>query len=188
MTASSPIPRARSPSPVCRPATWQVLLTLPDNYQVTTGANPAEVLVTAGVHAPTWDCAGCRTPPPTATPTPTAPRPRPRPCAGGLPALVLTGNTMDFVRYYDTYWPKKGDRVDRQRLELLARHVGPANGCCRWTAGRAGWRRCCGAGRAVTMTDLSNVAVARAQARGLTPGSATSTPGRCLSTTPASTW
>ena len=30
---------------------------------------------------------------------------------------------MDFVGYYDRYWADKGDRVDRQRLALLAAHV-----------------------------------------------------------------
>lgn len=51
------------------PGTWQVLLNLPDNYQVTAGVNPANVLVTAGsVITATFGVAPVPTP--TATPTP----------------------------------------------------------------------------------------------------------------------
>jgi pimeloyl-ACP methyl ester carboxylesterase len=59
------------------PGVWQVLLTLSGNYQVTTGANPAEVTVTTGItHTLDYGIAPVATPTatPTATgsPTPTA--------------------------------------------------------------------------------------------------------------------
>ncbi len=52
------------------PGVWQVLLTLPGNYQITTGANPAEVTVINGVtYALDYGIAPVATP--TATPTTT---------------------------------------------------------------------------------------------------------------------
>ncbi len=75
---------------------------------------------------------------------------------------------MDFVGYYDAYWQTKGDRVDRSRLELLAQRVNPGERVLQVDGG-PGWlaEMLQAAGARVTMTDLSNVAVARAQARGV---------------------
>ncbi len=75
---------------------------------------------------------------------------------------------MDFVHFYDSYWQGKGDRVDRQRLALLAQHVRPGERVLQVDGG-PGWlaEMIAAAGASVTMTDLSNVAVARAQARGV---------------------
>lgn len=75
---------------------------------------------------------------------------------------------MDFVRYYDRYWENKGDRVDRQRLDLLARRVRAGERVLQVDGG-PGWlaEMLQARGAQVTMTDLSNVAVARAQARGV---------------------
>lgn len=75
---------------------------------------------------------------------------------------------MDFVRFYDNYWQQKGDRVDRQRLALLAQHVRPGERVLQVDGG-PGWlaEMLTAAGVSVIMTDLSNVAVARAQARGV---------------------
>lgn len=76
---------------------------------------------------------------------------------------------MDFVSYYDRYWERKGDRVDRQRLELLAGYVQVGERVLQVDGG-PGWlaEMLQGRGALVTMTDLSNVAVAQAQARGVT--------------------
>jgi hypothetical protein len=52
------------------PGVWQVMLTLPGNYQVTTGANPAEVAVITGV-TQTVDYGIAPVATPTATPTAT---------------------------------------------------------------------------------------------------------------------
>ena len=75
---------------------------------------------------------------------------------------------MDFVRFYDAYWEQKGDRVDRQRLSLLARRVQPGERVLQVDGG-PGWlaEMIATAGASVTMTDLSGVAVAKAQARGI---------------------
>ncbi len=75
---------------------------------------------------------------------------------------------MDFIRFYDAYWTQKGDQVDRQRLSLLARHVQPGARVLQVDGG-PGWlaEMLLAAGAFVTMTDLSNVAVAKAQARGI---------------------
>jgi methionine biosynthesis protein MetW len=75
---------------------------------------------------------------------------------------------MDFVRFYDTYWTQKGERVDRQRLGLLTRHVRPGERVLQVDGG-PGWlaEMIAASGASVTLTDLSDVAVARAQARGI---------------------
>lgn len=75
---------------------------------------------------------------------------------------------MDFVNYYDHYWTEKGDRVDRQRLELLAGRVHAGERVLQVDGG-PGWlaEMLQARGAHVTMTDLSTVAVARAQARGV---------------------
>ena len=75
---------------------------------------------------------------------------------------------MDFVRYYDAYWAEKGDKVDRQRLALLARHVLAGEKVLQVDGG-PGWlaEMMQARGARVTLTDLSNVAVAKAQGLGL---------------------
>ena len=75
---------------------------------------------------------------------------------------------MDFVRYYDAYWAEKGDKVDRQRLALLARHVLAGEKVLQVDGG-PGWlaEMLQTQGAQVVMTDLSGVAVARARARGV---------------------
>ena len=75
---------------------------------------------------------------------------------------------MDFEGYYDQYWREKGDRVDRSRLELLARHV-EAGQTVLQVDGGPGWlgELLQARGAHVVMTDLSGVAVEQARARGL---------------------
>jgi methionine biosynthesis protein MetW len=75
---------------------------------------------------------------------------------------------MDFVRYYDAYWLDKGDKVDRQRLALLAQHVAAGQSVLQVDGG-PGWlaEMMQAQGAQVVMTDLSGVAVAKARARGV---------------------
>lgn len=75
---------------------------------------------------------------------------------------------MNFTRFYDAYWQDKGDKVDRQRLELLARHVAAGEAVLQVDCG-PGWlpEMLIGRGAQVIATDLSGVAVAKAQARGV---------------------
>lgn len=75
---------------------------------------------------------------------------------------------MDFVSYYDAYWEAKGEKVDRNRLGLLARHVQAGQQVLQVDGG-PGWLAeiLQDRGARVVMTDLSNVAVARACARGV---------------------
>jgi methionine biosynthesis protein MetW len=73
---------------------------------------------------------------------------------------------MDFASFYDAYWRDKGDRVDRSRLELLARLIQPAERVLQVDCG-PGWlpEMMQARGAHVIATDLSAVAVAMAQAR-----------------------
>jgi methionine biosynthesis protein MetW len=78
---------------------------------------------------------------------------------------------MDFVKFYDAYWQEKGDgdnKVDRSRLLLLAEHVQAGESVLQVDGG-PGWlaKILCERGASVVMTDLSNVAVAAAQRRGV---------------------
>jgi len=78
---------------------------------------------------------------------------------------------MDFVKYYDAYWQKKGDadtKVDRGRLALLAAHVRPGEYALQVDGG-PGWlaKMMQDRGARVTMTDLSHVAVEAARRRGV---------------------
>ena len=75
---------------------------------------------------------------------------------------------MDFARFYDTYWEGKGDRVDRQRLELLAQCVAPGESVLQVDCG-PGWlpEMLQARGVQVVATDLSGVAVAMARKRGV---------------------
>lgn len=75
---------------------------------------------------------------------------------------------MDFVHFYDAYWQDKGEQVDRQRLRLLAAYV-RADERVLQVDGGPGWlaEMLQDRGAHVTLTDLSNVAVARARDRGI---------------------
>lgn len=75
---------------------------------------------------------------------------------------------MDFVRFYDAYWQDKGDKVDRRRLELLAQHVVAGDRVLQVDCG-PGWlpEMLIARGAHVIATDLSGVAVEKAQARGV---------------------
>jgi methionine biosynthesis protein MetW len=75
---------------------------------------------------------------------------------------------MDFARFYDAYWQAKGDKVDRQRLELLARHVCAGQRVLQVDCG-PGWlpELLQARGACVVATDLSQAAVERAKARGV---------------------
>ncbi len=75
---------------------------------------------------------------------------------------------MDFARFYDTYWQNQGDKVDRQRLELLARHVAAGEQVLQIDCG-PGWlpEMLMQRGAQVMATDLSGVAVQKARARGV---------------------
>jgi len=76
---------------------------------------------------------------------------------------------MDFAAYYDAYWLQKpDDQVDYARLELLARHVAAGERVLQVDCG-PGWlpQMLQQRGAHVIATDLSAVAVGRAQARGV---------------------
>lgn len=78
---------------------------------------------------------------------------------------------MDFVKYYDAYWLKKGDadtKVDHGRLALLAGYAQPGDRVLQVDGG-PGWlaKLMLDRGAQVTMTDLSHVAVACARDRGV---------------------
>jgi methionine biosynthesis protein MetW len=76
---------------------------------------------------------------------------------------------MDFTAFYDDYWrTKPDDRVDRTRLALLAERVAAGEQVLQVDCG-PGWlpAMLIERGAHVVATDLSGVAVARAQARGV---------------------
>ncbi len=76
---------------------------------------------------------------------------------------------FSLVDFYDAYWQEKADhRVDANRLALLTQYVHKGESVLQVDGG-PGWlaKMLCDAGAQVVMTDLSNVAVARAQARGV---------------------
>lgn len=78
---------------------------------------------------------------------------------------------MDFVRFYDNYWQEKEEgkiRVDMRRLGLLAQRINAGEHVLQVDGG-PGWlaRLVTDRGAHVIMTDLSNVAVARARERGI---------------------
>jgi len=75
---------------------------------------------------------------------------------------------MDFVGYYDRYWADKGDRVDRQRLALLAAHVAAGERVLQVDGG-PGWlaEMLQARGAQVRMTDLSHIAVELERGRGV---------------------
>ena len=75
---------------------------------------------------------------------------------------------MDFASFYDAYWRAQGDKVDRQRLEMLARHIMPGERVLQVDCG-AGWlsEMMQARGAYVVATDLSGVAVELARGRGV---------------------
>ena len=75
---------------------------------------------------------------------------------------------MNFVSYYDDYWRQADDTFDMERLALLSKHVQAEENVLEVDCGPgvlAAQMRDKGAN--VTATDLSSVAVARAQAKGI---------------------
>ena len=129
---------------------------------MTADTNPAAAEVIAGESVTlTFGIAPVLTPTPSATRIPSS----------GVRAAHLTGIENRWISFVTTtpYWQDKGDRVDRGRLELLARFVQEGDQVLQVDCG-PGWlpeilrER----GIAVEATDLSHVAVARAQARGIT--------------------
>jgi methionine biosynthesis protein MetW len=75
---------------------------------------------------------------------------------------------LDFVAYYDAYWQAKDESVDHQRLDLLAAHVRAGERVLQVDCG-PGWlaEKMSACGASVIATDLSAVAVTRAQQRGV---------------------
>ena len=75
---------------------------------------------------------------------------------------------MDFVAYYDAYWQAKDESVDHQRLGLLAAYARAGDRVLQVDCG-PGWlaEKMTARGASVIATDLSAVAVARAQRRGV---------------------
>lgn len=76
---------------------------------------------------------------------------------------------MDLTRFADEYWERKDDRVDGARLDVLMAQV-PAGSRVLVVDGGPGMlaARLVERGHEVVMTDLSQHAVGRAQAKGLT--------------------
>ncbi|MBC7236847.1 MAG: methyltransferase domain-containing protein [Chloroflexi bacterium] len=75
---------------------------------------------------------------------------------------------MELAAYYDAYWRQADDTFDHERLELLAKHVGPGDRVLEVDCGPgvlAAKMRDKGA--EVMATDLSQVAVERARAKGI---------------------
>jgi len=75
---------------------------------------------------------------------------------------------MNLVDFYDAYWRQADDTFDLERLDLLARRVGPGENvlevdCGPGVLATMMQKR----GARVTGTDLSIVAVQRAQAKGI---------------------
>ena len=75
---------------------------------------------------------------------------------------------MDLVAYYDCYWSQADDTFDLERLDLLARHVRLGERVLEVDCGPGVLaNRMRERGAQVEATDLSAVAVARAQAKGI---------------------
>ena len=75
---------------------------------------------------------------------------------------------MDLVAYYDAYWRQADDTFDQDRLSLLAKHVQAGEQVLEVDCGPGVLAaRLRDAGADVTATDLSAVAVARTQAKGI---------------------
>lgn len=78
-------------------------------------------------------------------------------------------DTMDFEAFYDSYWRQQGDTFDQRRQSLLVRYVQPGDRVLQVDCGPGVLAaRLAGLGAQVVGTDLSNVALQRARARGIT--------------------
>lgn len=75
---------------------------------------------------------------------------------------------MNLVEFYDAYWQQVDDTFDLERLDLIASRVGPGENVLEVDCGPGVLaHRMCQRGAQVTGTDLSIVAVNRAQAKGI---------------------
>ena len=75
---------------------------------------------------------------------------------------------MDLAAYYDAYWRQADDTFDHERLALLAKHVRVGDKVLEVDCGPGVLAVKMGeCGADVVATDLSSVAVARAQAKGI---------------------
>ena len=75
---------------------------------------------------------------------------------------------MDFEKFYDNLWRKKGDDVDHSKLDLVVEKVSP-NGKVLDVGGHIGIlaKKIQDRGADVTLTDISRVALERAKKRGI---------------------
>lgn len=75
---------------------------------------------------------------------------------------------MDLVVYYDEYWRNKSDLFDQTRLDIVASHVVPGRSVLAVDCGPGVLaRQLADKGCRVVGTDMSHVAVARTQAKGI---------------------
>ncbi len=75
---------------------------------------------------------------------------------------------MDLVTFYDDYWRNKSDLFDQTRLDIVASHVGAGERVLAVDCGPGVLaRQLADQGNQVVGVDMSYVAVARAQARGI---------------------
>lgn len=75
---------------------------------------------------------------------------------------------MDLADFYDAYWQEKGDRFDHERLDQLAAHVQPGKRILALDCGPGVMaRKLADKGAEVIGVDMSAVAVARAQEKGI---------------------
>jgi len=76
---------------------------------------------------------------------------------------------MNLVEFYDAYWQQADDTFDMERLDLIARRVGPGENVLEVDCGPGVLAKVMQEhGAHVTGTDLSVVAVERARAKGIT--------------------
>lgn len=75
---------------------------------------------------------------------------------------------MDFERFYDNYWREKGDEVDYNRLKLIIEKVNPKEKVLE-VGGHIGLlaEKIQEKGAEVTVTDISKVALKRAEKKGI---------------------
>ncbi len=76
---------------------------------------------------------------------------------------------MDLVAWYEVYWAAKDDSVDHGRLDLMLRHIQPGQRVFQLDGGPGmlAQRMVYERGAQVVMTDLTEEATRRAQAKGL---------------------
>jgi methionine biosynthesis protein MetW len=76
---------------------------------------------------------------------------------------------MNLAQFYDAYWRQADDTFDQERLALIADRIGPGENVLEVDCGPGVLAKMmCERGAVVTGTDLSAVAVERAQAKGIT--------------------